>query len=469
MTKPNLSPEKHPSIRPVTTQSKQNSITTRRSFLKTASAMAVAPYFIPSTSLGLGSSVAPSDRILMAAIGCGGKGRNNTKRFLNDKRVQFVAACDVDSNHLAIALKEINNHYKNQDCDSYEDFRELIARPDIDAVHVSTPDHWHAVASVMAMRKGKDVYCEKPLANSFGESKTIRDAAAQTGRILQCGSHERSNNNCRFAAELVRNGLLGNLESIQINMPCEQEHHLTARGTVSKPEPADVPKHLNWDFWQGHTKPTGYWEGGNHFWWRFILNYGGGEMTDRGAHIIDIAQLAMDADASGPVLFEAKGMQVKNSPYDAFWDYEFTNTYSNGVRMIGSTQGPRGLKFIGADGWLMVAIHGGALTASNPDWLPEKIKDGKRLGVEDIAPDDFKIKLGRSPGHHKNFIDCVISREPPMATAEIGHRTATICHLYNIAMRTGSSIQSDPQAEELINNTEAAKWLVPEMRIPWKV
>ena len=208
---------------------------TRRRFLKTASVLATAPYFAPATSLGLSGSIPPSDRIVMGAIGCGGKGQHNTDQFLKDPRVQFVAACDVDQNHLKTAAEKINKHYGNEDCAMFGDFRELIKRSDIDAVHVSTPDHWHGVAAVNAMRNCKDVYCEKPLANSIGESRAIRDTVRQTGRVLQCGSHERSNSNCRFAAELVRNGRIGELQSVRIQMPCEQKHHLTARGTTTMP------------------------------------------------------------------------------------------------------------------------------------------------------------------------------------------------------------------------------------------
>lgn len=442
----------------------------RRQFLTTSSkaaAITTIPLFIPRTSLGYGRT-APSDRIVMGAIGCGGKGRHNSQAFLSDDRVQIIAACDVDAKHLAQGADVIDAHYKNKDCARFDDLRELIARPDIDAVHVSTPDHWHSYASVRAMRSGKDVYCEKPLANSFGESKAIRDTASQTGRVLQCGSHERSNNNCRFAAELVRSGRIGKVNTVKIQMPCEQDHHMTARAFKRTDGEQKIPDGLNWDMWQGHTGLASYWEKGCHFWWRFILQYGGGEMTDRGAHIIDIAQLGLDRDSSGPVRYEAKGTQVADSPYDAFWDYEFTNTYSDGSKLIGTTEGPRGLKFEGEDGWIFVAIHGGALSASDPSILPESVRNGKPVAI-DQSDDTLDVQLGRSPGHHKNFIDCVISRAQPMATAEIGHRTATICHLNNIAMKVGRPIQWDPSTEELINDLEAGNLLLPKMRDPWQV
>ncbi len=440
----------------------------RRRFLQTTSALAV-PAFVPATSLGLNGTVAPSNRVVLGAIGCGGKGRHNTQEFLKDERVQFVAVCDVDQQHMKTAADEINAHYDNKDCATFEDFRDLLDRKDIDAVHVSTPDHWHAVASCRAMQLNKDVYCEKPLANSFGESKSIRDTAHRRRRVLQCGSHERSNNNCRFAAELVRNGRIGKLQTVRIQMPHDQQHHQQAIALTQLTDKQTVPKHLNWDLWQGHTSPVDYRAEQCHFWWRFVLKYGGGEMTDRGAHIIDIAQLAMGTDNSGPVEFEASGKQTDGSLYDAFWDYKFINTYANGVKMIGTTDGPRGVKFEGTDGWLFVAIHGGAITASNPEILPENIRNGGKVQVNDDVPNDFNVRLGRSPGHHRNFIDCVIKRVGPFATPEIGHRTATICHMNNIAMKVGRKLTWDPKMEELLDDEEAGKLLKPEMRQPWVV
>lgn len=449
--------------------SKQSSQSpSRRKFVHTAAAVASLPYVVPASVLAGSGVVAPSDRIVMAAIGSGGKGQHNTKLFMQNPAVQVVAVCDVDQNHLQAGTDAVNQQYGNQDCYPCTDLREIICREDIDAVHVSTPDHWHAAAAVRALESGKDVYCEKPLANSFGESKAIREAVKRSGRLLQCGSHERSNNNCRYAAELVRNGRLGEIHTVHINMPHEQPHHRQAR-SASPPQAADaIPEHLNWDLWLGPASPTPYWSGGAHFWWRFILNHGGGEMTDRGAHIIDIAQLALGMDDSGPVQFAARGVQIEGSPYDAFWDYEFVNTYANGVKMIGSTRGPRGLRFEGSDGWLFVAIHGGALTASNPDLLPKNVRQGKPIAMDQVMP-DFKTQLGRSPGHHQNFIDSIKTRKSPMATAEMGHRTATICHLNNIAMRVGRPIRWNPETEALIDDPQAARWLMPKMRSRWAV
>jgi predicted dehydrogenase len=323
----------------------------------------------------------------------------------------------------------------------------------LDAVHVSTPDHWHALASIAAMEAGCDVYCEKPLANTVAESVAIRDAAKRLGRIVQTGSHERSNERVRFAAELARSGRLGKIDLVEVNMPCRDEwHHKEVLAFEGIPDPMPVPDHLNWDLWLGHTPLVPYHERRSHFWWRFIWAYGGGEMSDRGAHIIDIAQLALNRDDSGPVEFKAKGTRRPENLYDVFMDYQFECTYADGVRLVGANREPRGLKLIGSDGWVFVHIHGGELEASAPELLEAK---------------DLPVDLGRSPGHHRNFIDCVTSRALPMAHAGIGCRTATLCHLNNIAMLVERPLKWDPEVEQVVGDDEAAKLLQPNMRKPW--
>ncbi len=433
----------------------------RREFLstvaQTGAVAAVAPYFVSPSALGLDGRPPASDRIVMAAIGSGGKGRHNTGEFLKIPDVQFVAVCDVDSQHVDEDKRQVDALYKNSDCKSYKDFREVVARDDIDAVHVSTPDHWHAIASVAAINSGKDVYCEKPLANSVAEAIAIRDAAQRKQRVVQTGSHERSNEKARFACELVRNGRIGKLHTIEINMPCaDEDHHKQVIAWKGIPDAQPVPPHLDWDLWLGHTPPVPYHEKRAHFWWRFILAHGGGEMTDRGAHIIDLAQLANNSDDSGPIECTATGKRNEGSLYDAFMDYQFENVFANGVKMIGKNQSPRGLKLNGADGWIFIHVHGAELEASNPSLLAEK-------------PESFKTSLGRSPGHHQDFIDCVKSRQQPIAHAGIGCRTATICHLNNIAMLLGRKIHWDPAKEQIFNDPEATKLLQPPFREPWKL
>jgi len=422
---------------------------------RTAGATAAlgVPYFVPATVFGNANRAAPSDRIVMGVIGTGGMGRANMGAFMNEPDVQMAALCDVDQRHLKQAVDHVNGTYGNSDCFTTGDFRELIARNDLDAVVVATPDHWHALATVAAAKAGKDIYCEKPLANSVGEGRAICQAVQENQRILQTGSHERSGNNARYACELVRSGRLGKIHTVRINLPVDDAHHKQVLAFEGVPAEMPVPPEFDYDFWLGHTEKVPYTEKRCHFWWRFILAYGGGEMTDRGAHIIDLAQLALDVDDSGPVKYEAKGVASETSLYDAFMDYEFENTYANGVRMIGSTKGPRGLRFEGEEGSLFVHIHGAALEAE-----PSSILEPEN------APEQ---SLGRAPSHRRNFLDCVKSREKPFADEEVGHRTGTICHLNNIVMKVGRPITWDPETETIENDDEATALLTPKMREPW--
>lgn len=444
------------------TMEKPSPQSTRRDFLHRAAAASVGtlavPYFVPASALGFGGSFAASERIVMGCVGTGGQGKGNMRRFMEQPDVQIVAVCDVDTKHREEAQQAVNEKYGNEDCDACNDFRDLVTRDDIDAVSVGTPDHWHALISVAAANAGKDIYCEKPLANSVGEGRAICDAVYKNQCVLQTGSHERSGDAGRFACELVRNGRIGKLHTIRINLPCSDDHHKEAQALTTVPPPMEVPEGFDYDFWLGHTPQVPYTEKRCHFWWRFILSYGGGEMTDRGAHIIDLAQLGAGTDATGPVEIEAQGTASPTSLYNAFFDYKFTNTYADGVVMIGENVGPRGVKFEGSDGSIFIHVHGAALEAE-----PES------LLLLDEAIDPRKIHLGRSPGHHRNFLDSVKSRRQPVAPAEVGQRTATICHLNNIAMLTGRKLIWDPRKEQITNDSEANAMLMPTMRSPWSL
>jgi len=396
--------------------------------------------------------------------------------FAGFPEVQVVALCDVEqeSNHylggatngLKPAKAWVEGHYgKNKPdgwkgVEGYVDLRELLARPDIDTVTVCTPDHWHAVASVLAANAKKHIYCEKPLANSVREGRAIVDAVKRNDVKLQTGTQERSGDNARLACELVINGYLGRIKQVTINLPDVDSHHIPLRQLQREPVPEQpVPATLDWDRWLGPSAKVPYHPNRSHFKWRFILAHGGGEMTDRGAHVIDIAQLGLGMDHSGPVEFTASGRRDEGpGPFNVFWDYKFDFLYANGMRIVGSDEGERGLKFEGEDGWIFVHIHGGRLEASKPELLK-------------TDPKDFKIKLGRSPGHHRNFLDCVQGKEGAklIAPAEVGHRTGSICHLANIAMSTGRKITWDPDKELIKGDDEASKMLGATMREPWIV
>jgi predicted dehydrogenase len=449
----------------------------RRDFLKVgalASAGAIGfPYIVSSSALGKAGTTAPSNRIVMGCIGVGGQGTHNMNVFLGNPAVQVVAVCDVEkksnlylggaTNGLEPAKAIVDKHYAEKaggeykGCDTYKDFRELLARKDIDAVTVCTPDHWHGLISIAAANAGKDIYCEKPLTNSVGEGRAVCEAVYKNRRILQTGSQERSGPRARYACELVRNGRIGRLHTIRINLPFDEPHHKTVLEMAGQPQPEmPVPESLDYDFWLGHTPKVPYSKNRVHFWWRFQLTYGGGEMTDRGAHIIDLAQLGNGTDNTGPVEIKAEGKRAEKAMFNVFTDYRFENVYANGVRMLCENKGPRGLKFEGDDGWIFIHIHGAKLEASNESLLKEQI-------------DEHELHLGRTAEHHQNFLDCVKSRHLPTATAEIGHRTASICHLNNIAMVLGRPLKWDPKAEQFVGDAEANALLTPKMRAPWSL
>jgi predicted dehydrogenase len=447
----------------------------RRQFLAKAAGIAAGaigfPYIVPSSALGRAGSVAPSNRITLGCIGLGGQGTYNMKTFMGNSDVHIVAVCDVETQSSDYyggdaagrepARKIAEDYYGGQKstgtykgCAAYNDFRELLARDDIDAVTVCTPDHWHGLISVAAAKAGKDIYCEKPLANTIAEGRAVCEAVRRYGRVLQTGSHERSNDKARYACELVLNGRIGKLHTIRVNMPNSDPHHNVVRRS-SLPQPVmPVPEGFDYDMWLGHTPEAPYTKMRCHFWWRFILNYGGGEMTDRGAHIIDLAQLGNGTDDTGPVEIFGRGRAPNDGLFDTFLEYQFECRYANGVRLIGESKEPRGLKFEGTDGWIFIHIHGGHLEAEPKSLLQEFIGPGE-------------IRLGRSPGHHRDFLNAVETRRQPMAPAEVGHRTATICHLVNIAMLTGRGLKWDPQQEEIVNDAEANRLLSRPMRSPW--
>jgi len=440
----------------------------RRDFLKntvrTGAVFAGIPYLVPGSALGKDGTTPASERIVMGCIGVGGQGTYNLKAFLGAAEdvwyaankpqlaasaVQVVAVSDVDAKHAQDAVRLVNQQYNNHDCAAYNDFRDLLARDDIDAVTVCTPDHWHALITIAAARARKDIYCEKPLANTVAEGRAVCQAVERYGCVLQTGSHERSNHSVRFACELVRNGRIGKVHTVRVNLPVEH--------SVIPPQPTmPVPKGFDYDMWLGSTQQVPYTQKRCHGTFRYIMDYSGGEMTDRGAHILDLAQLGLGTDATGPVEIYAQGEQPRNSLFDTFVKFRFECLYPGPVRLIGESKPPRGIRFEGTDGWIFIYIHGGRLEA-NPESL---LKDP-------IRPDE--IHLERTPGHHQNFLECVRTRRQPFAPAETGHRTASICHLVNIALLTGQKLAWNPLIERFTNSDLANRLLSRPMRSPWRL
>jgi len=422
----------------------------RRGFLKHAAAYAAAPYIVPASVLGLGGAVAPSNRIVMGAIGVGGQGTGNMNRFLRDPGVQMVGVCDVDRAHLMRAKDMVDQFHGDTGCAAYNDFRELLARTDIDAICVGTPDHNHGIVTVAAAKSGKDIYCEKPLANTIAEGRATCNAVKSYGRVLQTGSHERSRDNARYACELVRNGRIGKLHTIRVNLPVD-DHDL-----FGPAPPMPVPDGFDYDMWLGPCPYEPYTERRCHFYFRYILDYSGGEVTDRGAHIIDLGQLGHGSDDTGPVEVWGWGKFFETPLFNTAYDYNFEFTYADGVKMICGNVRPRGIRFEGTDGWVFIYIHGGDLEAEPASLLTEK-----------IGPNE--IHLGRSPNHHADFLNAVKTRGTTKAPAEVGHRTATMCHLANIAMLTGRKLKWDPVAERVTNDDGANRMCLRPMRAPWQV
>lgn len=424
--------------------------TSRRQFFKQSAALSAAfaiPTIIPSSAMGADGATAPSERITMGVIGAGGQGTANMGGFLGFKDVQMVAIADVDKGHRDAAAAIVNMRYGNTDCATYNDFRELNDRPDIDAVIVGTPDHWHVLNALDAIKKGKDAYVQKPLAWSVEEGRALCNAVTKHGRILQTGSQQRSDDRFRQACELVRNGRIGTLKYVNVGIP---DNNKTCEPTWS-PEP--VPEGFDYDLWLGPAPWAEYHHQRCHYEFRFILDYSGGQVTNFGAHNLDIAQWGLGMDDSGPVSVTGNGIFPESGLFTTATRVYFECKYANGVELVCKT-GRFGMTFEGTEGTIYVdrkQIHA----------TPEAILDEK-IG-------DNEIHLYKSDNHYRNFADCVKSRKDPICTAEIGHRSSTICNIGNIAMRLGREIEWDPKAERFVNDDEANTYLGREIRGNWSL
>lgn len=424
----------------------------RRGFLRSAlAASSLAPILVPASALGRGGAVAPSRRISVGFIGIGYKGADNLRTFLGRPEVQVVALCDVDRRHLEKARAIVEEAVPSDRCLLTTDYRDLTRRPDIDAVVISTPDHWHVLPALDAVRHGKDCYVEKPLTLTIEEGRLLADEVARHGRILQTGSQQRSIGRFRFACESVRNGRIGELRRIEVLIP----------GNGIPPvlhwEPETPPEELDYDRWLGPAPWRPYHPARCHYLFRFLLDYSGGQVTNWGAHYLDIAQWALDADGSGPVAVEGKGVFPREGLFDTATQVDFRCTYANGVRVTCRTRTdgfPDGaIRFVGTEGWLMV----------NRTQF-----DSNRKAILRQWTRPHEIRLPRSYDHVGNFLECVRTRQRPVADAEIGHRSATVCHLGNIAMRLGRRLQWDPAAERFVNDDQANALLRRTPRAPWE-
>jgi predicted dehydrogenase len=422
---------------------------TRRAALRRAAAFTGAvPAFtiIPSSVLG---NAAPSKKITIGCIGVGSHGvGRNLNMLLQQPDAQIVAVCDVFKSRREKAREMVDARYQSAGCKAHKDFREVLARKDIDAVMISTPDHWHAPMSAMALRAGKDVICEKPT-GSIEQGRIVANLVKERRAVFQTSTEDRSLSNYHRMAEIVRNGRIGKLKAIRIKLPAGNRWPSEA--------PAPVPEDLDYDLWLGpapeapftplRTEPMR---------WRQIWDYSGGLLTDWGAHQVDTAQWGNDTENSGPLEVEGEGSVNDGSMYNTFVDYKLRYRYANGVEMF-IESGGTSLRFEGADGWVGNAGWDQTLEASTEEirrWRPGA--DGVHL---------FTCPAGE----HRNFLDCVKSRQAPYCPAEIGHRIATILHIGNIAMKLKRKLRWDPAKEEFPDDAEANALRSRPMRKPWSM
>ncbi|WP_299583350.1 Gfo/Idh/MocA family oxidoreductase [uncultured Sunxiuqinia sp.] len=448
----------------------------RRHFLKNTVAGAagtiILPTIIPSSVLGKN---APSNKINIAQIGCGRIARSHDlAETMKYDIARVVAVCDVDRNRMADGKQLVEDFYnkklgeKYMDVKMYEDYRELLLNKDIDAVMISTPDHWHSQPAIEAALAGKDIYLQKPTSLTVEEGRQLSDIVHRQGVILQVGTQQRSSPQFRIAAELVRNGRIGKLHTVKVGLP----------GDPSGPEAAEmpVPEGLNYDMWLGSTPEVPYTEIGVHPQkgygrpgWLRVEQYGAGMITGWGQHHFDSAAWGMDTEYTGPVSVEAVAEFPKSGLWNVHGDFMVKAEYANGITMYTSGGYTNGIRYEGTDGWIFVSRGSYVASASDP---VDKEKSAKALDASDrkileskIGEDE--IHLYRSNEQHGNWLDCIQSRQEPISPVEIGHRACTVCLVSHIAMKLGRKLHWDPTAERFRNDDEANAYLRRPQRFPY--
>jgi len=433
----------------------------RRQFLKRSAGVTVAglgfPYIVPSTVWGSSNAVLPSEKLTVGCVGMGGQGRGDMRGFLEEGDAHVVAVCDVDAVRLRRAKRLVDQRYANEDCAMYGDFRDLLARDDIDILQLTTPDHWHAVIAVAAAKAGKDIYGEKPFSHSLREGRAMCDAVERYGRVWQTGSWQRSESNFRFACELILNGRIGKVRHVDVGLP---EGYSTGGGdegdTVTTP-----PDWFDYDFWLGPAPYTAYVPARVHWNWRWNLEYGGGQLLDWVGHHVDIAHWGLGLDRTGPIEVDGVGEFPETGLWNAAAVYRVNTRYANGITMTIAGGHPdirMGTKWIGDDGWVWVSRGG---IDAEPKSLLREV-----LGADEIRLSNVGDPIDRE-NHTRNFLDCVKTRATTLAPAEVAHRSASPGHLGQISMLLGRKLRFDPDTEEIIGDPIASRMLGNAMRSPW--
>lgn len=449
----------------------------RRRFLKEATrfaASAVAfPYVIPSSALGKAGSIAPSNRIAVGCIGVGDQGTWVMLDFLAQNDVQVMAVCDVKTDTLQAAQNRVNEHYQSAGCAAYRDFRELLARDDIDVVSIATPDHWHVPIALAAARAGKDIYLEKPMGLSLAQDQDLRDAVHRYGTIFQFGTQQRSSEQFRFACELVRNGRIGKLHTINVWAPG------SVPGGPANPVPP--PPELDYDMWLGPAPYTPYTQNKcspeftKKTWW-FISDYTLGFISGWGVHPLDIALWGAGPRLGGPVVIEGTAAFHTKGICDTATDWDISFNYADAITMryiavpienngqavyenkawehrYGRTTS-HGTAFEGTEGWVHVDRNG--INAS-----PKKLLNSA------LGPDE--VHLHKSDNHVRNLLDCVKSRTQTLCPVDDAVRADILCHLSEIVIRLGRKLEWDTQKECFIDDDTANRMLTRAMRTPWRL
>jgi len=429
----------------------------RRSFIKKTTGAAVGaisfPYIVSSSALGQAGAVAASERIVIGFIGVGGRGASLLRNFLHLSDAQVVALCDVKRQNRDRAKQTVDKQYKTTGCSAYTDFRELVARNDIDAVVVASTDHWHVLHALAAVRAGKDVYCEKPLGMSVEQGQVLRREVNRYSRVFQFGTQERSSRNSRFACEMVRSGRVGKIHKITV----ASRYSVASENYPEMP----VPDWLDYDLWLGPAPWAPYTANRvNNSHWFHISDYALGFMAGCGIHTIDIATWGNGTDLTGPVEVEGTGEFPRDGLCNCATGWDVDLKFDNGVTMnfTDGERNPLGVKFEGIDGWVFVKEeHLGGKPDASPKLLLEK----------PIGPNEVHLPV--SNHHQQNFLDCVKTRASTVAPVEVAVRSDTLCQLSDIAMRLGRKLRWDPENEKLINDTQADRMLKRPTRSAWRL
>ena len=452
----------------------------RRNFITKVSATSAITFLAPSIlPSGVYGKTKANNKINIGQIGCGRIARSHDMPgVMQYENARLIAVCDVDINRMKDAKKLVEDYYNNKtgsnnvvDVKMYEDYKELLLNKDIDAVVISTPDHWHAQPAIEAALAGKDIYLQKPTSLTVEEGRILSDVIQKKATILQVGTQQRSMPQFRIAAELVRNGRIGKLHTVKIGLP----------GDPSGPEAfkMEVPSNLNYDMWLGQTPLMDYTEIGVHPkegysrpGWLRIEQFGAGMISGWGQHHYDSAAWGMDTELTGPVSVQAVAEFPKSGLWNVHGDFMSRAEYENGITMYTSSGGyTNGIKYIGSDGWIFVSR--GSYTASASDPVAAN-KSSKALDASDpkilssvIGPNE--IQLYKSDEQHGNWLDCIESKKPPISTVEIGHRACSVCLITHISMKLNRKLNWNPKTEKFINDDEANSMLTRSQRKPFGV